>query len=56
MKEWEARGYEAPEGGWPAYDIHHIRPKEYGGLNDFENLVPVLRDVHRQFNSWWRDY
>jgi len=34
-----------------------IIPREYGGTNDFSNLVPVLRDVHRQeFNPWWMGY
>lgn len=28
-------------GGWAEYDIHHIKPREYGGTNDFWNLVPV---------------
>lgn len=55
--EWYRRGYETPPGGWAAYDIHHIRPREYGGTNAFDNLVPVLRDVHQnQFNPWWRNY
>jgi hypothetical protein len=57
IKEWYDRGYSTPEGGWSGYDIHHIRPREYGGTNDFDNLVPVPRDVHQaEFNSWWRDY
>jgi hypothetical protein len=57
IKEWYDRGYSTPEGGWSGYDIHHIRPREYGGTNDFDNLVPIPRDVHQQqFNSWWRDY
>lgn len=57
IKEWYDRGYSTPEGGWSGYDIHHIRPREFGGTNDFDNLVPIPRDVHQQlFNSWWRDY
>jgi RHS repeat-associated protein len=57
IKEWYKRGYSTPEGGWPKYDIHHITPREYGGTNDFNNLVPVLRGTHQQeFNAWWRDY
>lgn len=57
IKQWYDRGYSTPEGGWSGYDVHHIRPREYGGTNDFDNLVPIPRDVHQQqFNSWWRDY
>jgi hypothetical protein len=51
------RGYQTPRGGWSAYDIHHIKPREYGGTNDFDNLVPIPRDVHQQqFNRWWSSY
>lgn len=51
------QGYSTPEGGWLQYDIHHIIPREYGGTNDFNNLVPVLRRVRQQeFNPWWMNY
>ena len=57
IKEWYDRGYATPEGGWSGYDVHHIRPREYGGTNDFGNLVPVPRTVHQQeFNTWWQNY
>jgi hypothetical protein len=57
IADWYRHGYETPPGGWARYDIHHIQPREYGGTNAFENLVPVLRDVHQnQFNPWWRNY
>jgi hypothetical protein len=57
IKEWYDQGYATPEGGWSQYDIHHIVPREYGGTNAFENLVPVERTVHQsQFNTWWRNY
>lgn len=57
IKEWYDRGYKTPEGGWIKYDIHHIRPREYGGSNDFDNLVPIERDLHQKLlNEWWRNY
>jgi filamentous hemagglutinin len=57
IAEWYRRSYDTPPGGWNLYDIHHIKPREYGGTNDFENLVPVLRQVHiDEFNSFWRDW
>jgi hypothetical protein len=29
----------------------------YGGNNDFWNLVPVLRETHvREFNEFWRQF
>ena len=57
IKEWYDRGFETPPGGWAGYDIHHVQPREYGGTNDFDNLVPVPRDIHQQqFNPWWANY
>lgn len=57
IKEWYDRGYETPEGGWAQYDVHHIKPREFGGDNDFWNLTPIQRKTHQQeFNAFWRDY
>jgi RHS repeat-associated protein len=54
IKQWYDNGYSTPEGGWAAYDIHHILPREYGGTNDFWNLVPLLRDLHQFIvTPWW---
>ncbi len=55
IKAWHDKGYPEPRGGWAEYDIHHIKPREYGGTNDFWNLVPVQRKTHQQeFNNFWR--
>jgi RHS repeat-associated protein len=55
--EWYRRGYQTPSGGWELYDIHHIRPREFGGTNAFENLAPVERSVeHQRFNRFWESY
>ena len=57
IKEWYDRGYKTPRGGWENYDIHHVQPREFGGNNDFWNLVPVDRATHQNaVNSFWRDF
>jgi hypothetical protein len=57
IKEWYDNGYATSEGGWSEYDIHHVIPREYGGTNEFANLVPVERGIHQnEFNAWWRGY
>ena len=57
IKQWYDSGYPTPAGGWSDYDIHHIIPREYGGTNDFANLVPALRTTHQQeINPWWINY
>jgi hypothetical protein len=57
ISEWISKKYPVPEGDWASYDIHHIHPRELGGNNDFDNLVPVLREVHQsKFNEFWRNW
>lgn len=57
IKQWHDMGYEEPPGGWNLYDIHHIRPREFGGDNSFENLIPVPRPLHNQrITPWWNNY
>ena len=56
IKEWKDRGYGNLPGDWGDYDIHHIRPREYGGTNDFDNLVPLLREIHKLFTKWWAGF
>jgi hypothetical protein len=56
ITEWYERGYTPPKGGWSNYDIHHIKPREYGGSNDFWNLSPVARQTHKELNSFWKGF
>lgn len=57
IDEWYRRGYETPEGGWDLYEIHHIKPREFGGSSEFENMIPLLKDVHRKVvTPWWNGY
>jgi hypothetical protein len=57
ITKWYDQGYSTPPGGWGAYDIHHIDPKEFGGNNSFWNLVPVYRPDHQQqLTPWWNAY
>ncbi len=38
-------------------EVHHIRPREYGGTNDDWNLIPLNPDDHRKIVSpWWVNY
>src|SRR5262249_53313676 len=61
IKEWYDRGYEDLPQPWEAYDSYHILPKEFGGTNDFWNLVPILKTVHNGpapggVTAWWNAY
>jgi hypothetical protein len=55
IQEWY-RGYQTPRGGWTEYDVPHIRPREFGGSNDFWNLTPIPRQTHPDFNDFWKHY
>jgi RHS repeat-associated protein len=54
IRQWIENNYQ--EIDWSRYDIHHILPREFGGTNDFWNLVPVERGFHPNFTTWWRNY
>ena len=57
IEEWYKGNYPTPRGGWDKYDIHHIQPREFGGTNEFWNLVPVERKTHKDlFNEFWREF
>lgn len=57
IQQWHDMGYATPPGGWNNYDIHHVRPREFGGDNSFENLIPVPRSLHNQrITPWWNNY
>lgn len=65
IKQWydwfKERGQPAPEIDWSSTDIHHIRPIEFGGQNEFDNLVPLPRAQHQGpapdgVTAWWNDF
>lgn len=37
-------------------EIHHIRPRQYGGTNDFDNLIPLEKWFHQGPVERWWDY
>ncbi len=41
---------------WDNYDIRHIRPRGFGGLNDNGNLIPLPKATHTKFTTWWKSY
>jgi hypothetical protein len=55
-KQWVDSTYGEPTGGWAQYHCHHIIPKEYGGNNNYSNLIPLEISVHKVFSKWWENY
>ena len=57
IDEWYRQGFTTPEGGWDLYEIHHIKPREFGGSASFENMTPILTNIHRKIiTPWWNNY
>ncbi|GEC92467.1 HNH endonuclease [Brevibacillus brevis] len=55
--KWYENKYGVPNFNWSDVDIHHIIPLAYGGYNDFDNLIPLPEDFHRQeVTPWWASY
>ena len=56
-RSWYDNGMDTPRGGWGLYDIHHMKPLEFGGVTSFENMTPIIRGTHQtEFNTFWRNY
>lgn len=41
---------------WSRWEVHHIRPRAYGGTHSYSNLVPLPAPIHTTFTSWWAGY
>jgi len=41
---------------WSNVEVHHIKPRQFGGTHDYSNLVPLDKTVHTKFSSWWINY
>lgn len=38
------------------YQVHHVRPLQYGGSNDFSNLMLLPTTFHTSMTTWWKSY
>jgi hypothetical protein len=41
---------------WTDVQIHHIRPRAYGGTHAYSNLMPLKTSVHTTVTTWWANY
>ncbi len=53
IAEWYQRGLPSPDRPWDELQLHHIHPREWGGDNDFWNLVPLPIETHDYFSRFW---
>ena len=41
---------------WTDVQIHHIKPRAYGGTHTYSNLMPLKSSVHTTITTWWASY
>lgn len=41
---------------WRIYEIHHMRPLQYGGSNKISNGIALPSYQHKVLTNWWRYY
>ncbi|WP_163195775.1 HNH endonuclease signature motif containing protein [Clostridium thermarum] len=41
---------------WNDVQIHHIKPRAYGGTHDYSNLMPLKTSDHTTITTWWANY
>lgn len=51
IKQFETNYGTQAESYWNAVQIHHIRPRNFGGEDTFDNLMPVETSSHRLITS-----
>lgn len=49
-------GEEQGRAFWSAYHLHHIRPRAYGGTNNWDNLAMIAIPVHAQYTGWFNGF
>lgn len=55
-KKWYNQTYPNHSWNWNETQIHHIRPRNYGGTNSYDNLIPIPTQHHYLVSSWWSNY
>lgn len=53
---WYDETYPSHLWNWNQTQVHHIRPRGYGGTNDYSNLIPIQTNYHYIVTAWWTNY
>jgi RHS repeat-associated protein len=41
---------------WTNLEIRHIQPREYGGTNDYSNMIVMPKSTHQAYTGWFAGY
>ncbi|WP_218639268.1 HNH endonuclease signature motif containing protein [Paenibacillus sp. FSL H7-0326] len=55
-KNWYDSTYPNADLNLSLYDIHHIKPLEYGGSNAMSNLIHLPKALHGSVSGWFNGY
>ncbi|WP_143317874.1 HNH endonuclease signature motif containing protein [Clostridium sp. HBUAS56017] len=56
-KQFETQYGVQPQSYWDSVQIHHIRPRNFGGDDSYDNLMPVVtRPSHLLISKWFTNY
>lgn len=36
--------------------MHHIKPREFGGTNDIDYILPITTAEHAAISGWFKGY
>ncbi|OPZ87756.1 MAG: HNH endonuclease [Firmicutes bacterium ADurb.Bin419] len=56
-KAWVEKCYNGGKAiDWTNMQIHHVKPREFGGTHDYSNLMPLKSDFHTKVTTWFANY
>lgn len=63
VKAFESQYGSQPDSYWASVEIHHIRPRNFGGDDSYDNLMPVSKirtlpylSPHQLLSKWFLNY
>jgi hypothetical protein len=55
LKAAKKKGLDWPtDANGKAWEVHHVKPIDFGGDNVASNLIPIPKDIHTDLTTWWR--
>lgn len=53
---WFKKNYPNANVNFSSYEIHHMRPLQYGGSNSISNGIALKKSQHDAYTLWWKGY
>lgn len=57
FKKWYETTYNSGKTlDWSNVEVHHVKPRAYGGTHSYGNLMPLEKTFHSTVTTWWANY